>query len=791
MNGVRAATEALLAEKPQVKPKLEELHEIDATGDWEFHDIPLDSGEFGELVSRGIAEEQADGYRLADPDAVAAALRNDAVPPTDSSDFPFDIRVLPSRQQGFALALLAGALCLVAILRLLPINGVFPNGTVILAGNDPWGYRFWVENLLGANPSEIGGTSVSSLAGEGLSADVLYLLFGSGLAAVLGGTSAAVGLALAWYPVIVAVLTAYVLYLLALRLAADRRVGLTTVLLFGVTPVLAYRTMIGFADHDALDFLWLALTLYALVILAAPDRETDFEFWAGQTTAICLLGVSIAAQTLSWRGGPLLLIPIGVFVFAVSISGLRTPTSSGKILRPVMISLAVASVLALGTRFVFDWLPLYRIGAPALLLIGTLTIWGFETVVRRRELRVGRSLVALIIMGLVGMGGVLLAVPSLWDGVVDFVSYMEYYTWTEITETRPLFGSGPIGIFRPVFLLGLPFFLGTGGLAAATLHAKKIHRPSWLVIAVYGWFFLLMAVIQNRFAGPLALIWAVIAGVALVHLLSVLDILPAVGSGWARPSSAADFRKFRLPDWRTLGYLAVCVLVVSSVGLFQIPIKQDGLLNGGPTYEVARAIDSNADQRGLEYPQNYVFSEWAKNRAYNHIVNGHSKTYTFARDNYASFLRSTDPEAWYARLRNRTGYIVTRWRNSPPDRSIQARLHQQYGSATPASEAVSHYRAIYSTQHGSLVAFALVEGATVSVSGPPNSSVSVSTSVAIPPHDTWVAYEQRGRIQSNGTVRFVVPYPGTYTVDNTTFEVSETAVYAGRTVRVDLNKAQQ
>lgn len=41
---------------------------------WTFEDIEADTGLFGELVSRGIVEKQDDGYSLADPTAVDAAL---------------------------------------------------------------------------------------------------------------------------------------------------------------------------------------------------------------------------------------------------------------------------------------------------------------------------------------------------------------------------------------------------------------------------------------------------------------------------------------------------------------------------------------------------------------------------------------------------------------------------------------------------------------------------------------------------------------------------------------------
>ncbi len=51
---------------------------------WTFDDIPIDSGQFGELVSAGIVEKDGDEYRVADPDAVRAALNGDSEVSNDS-----------------------------------------------------------------------------------------------------------------------------------------------------------------------------------------------------------------------------------------------------------------------------------------------------------------------------------------------------------------------------------------------------------------------------------------------------------------------------------------------------------------------------------------------------------------------------------------------------------------------------------------------------------------------------------------------------------------------------------
>jgi dolichyl-diphosphooligosaccharide--protein glycosyltransferase len=64
-----------LSERPDLESPLEDVLEVDEqTDSWTFDDVPVDSGRFGELVSPGIVEREGEDYRVADPDAVRAAL---------------------------------------------------------------------------------------------------------------------------------------------------------------------------------------------------------------------------------------------------------------------------------------------------------------------------------------------------------------------------------------------------------------------------------------------------------------------------------------------------------------------------------------------------------------------------------------------------------------------------------------------------------------------------------------------------------------------------------------------
>ena len=67
----------LLDERPELESALEAALAVDDEHDeWSFDDIDVDSGAFGELVSRGIVEKRSDEYAVTDPAAVRRRRRS-------------------------------------------------------------------------------------------------------------------------------------------------------------------------------------------------------------------------------------------------------------------------------------------------------------------------------------------------------------------------------------------------------------------------------------------------------------------------------------------------------------------------------------------------------------------------------------------------------------------------------------------------------------------------------------------------------------------------------------------
>jgi asparagine N-glycosylation enzyme membrane subunit Stt3 len=218
-------------------------------------------------------------------------------------------------------------------------------------------------------------------------------------------------------------------------------------------------------------------------------------------------------------------------------------------------------------------------------------------------------------------------------------------------------------------------------------------------------------------------------------------------------------------------------LLVVSMSFVQIPIKQHQIAIDETTYEASVWMDDYADQRGWEYPSNYVFSRWGRSHAYNHVVNGQTRSYGFAKEHYQQFVLSRSPAGWYERLHDRVGFVVTRDLESAPPGSMQARLHRHNGSASGNASGLAHFRAVYVSDDRSLKVFTLVAGATVTGTGTPNATVTATVEVDIP--GASFVYRRAVPVGADGRYQFTTPYPGRYEVGGETVTVSERAVRTG------------
>jgi dolichyl-diphosphooligosaccharide--protein glycosyltransferase len=662
------------------------------------------------------------------------------------------------------------ALGLLVAIRLYPVGSVFRGGDVVLLGNDPWAFRHLVDRAVtgGVVPDV---DAVSSSRAELL---VWTLAFVSGL---LGGAGRT-GLVLAWYPVVTALISGLLVYVLARFLTDDVRVGIASVVVLAVTPLHASRTALGFADHHPFDYVWLLFGATALTWLVRPGGDARRRWAVGAA-----LGLGVAAQAMAWRASPLTLVPTAGAIGVASLLIVRGDDPTRR-LAPIVAGFGLAAAVAQLLHRTLSWQDPAVAGVPVVLFLWSAALVGAIGVVRRA----GRSWptlagVQIAAGGLIAATALLVA-PEFVDLALERldrgVGFVRRHRQTggAIGETAPLLSTfGPVA--GPIILLGFGAFLGLPAAAWGLLRGCRRRDPAWLVPAVYVAWFLVLALLQRRWAVQLGLFLSVFAGVGFVSVTGWLSVTAPLGA--SRDDPAPDGAALEPPDRTRLALLGGMAAVGVGSGALFSKLILDRLSYDDAAHRASMWMRDHAAERGWTYPRDYVFSEWGRSRMYNYLVNGRSRSYRFALENYLAFVSSTDESMWYGALAGRAGFVVTRDVADAGPSTIQARLHDRYGSAGQVGDGVGHFRAMWESGDRSEKVFTVVPGARVTGEAVPGSTVALSTTVTLAGTGREVPYERRVEAGADGTVSVVLAHPGEYEVDDgrATLTVDSAAVRDG------------
>ena len=843
-----AVTREFLADHPDTEDALAALVERDAADEpWTFAETELDSGRFGELVSRGLAYSVEDGYRLENPAAIRTALEtaseDQATAPlsattanqqdsrrsdtSDSLSSNIPRLSMPTEIDVVTTTALLGTLLAVAAARLVAAPVVFRNGHVVSPANDTYFFRYWQERLA-ARANGVFDLGLFADMGGAASTRPLAHATNWWVTVLVGGVDAA-PLVAAWLPVTAAVVLGYVVYRLTRLLAGDVRVALAAVLFYGLAPVNVVYTSVGFLDHQAHQYLWLGLLALGLTALAV-DMATRVQRHAGNDTEDHLtaarahatdpkmwaiaagLAVAVAASAHVYGGSPLTFIPVAAVVgFRVALD-VRHDVSPALGNAPLVAGLTGGAALAVAAHQFLGWHETIAAATPVLVAGGALAVVGVGEGWRRTELPV-TGLIG--IEAVVAVGGLLAYRIVRPETVARFRTRAADLFFREgATETVSLFSSDFSVIFGPLLQLGLGFYFAIAVLAVTTWALVRRYEPAWLVVVCFAWYYTLLATIQVRFAGQLAIFIAPFAGIGLLYLLAAIDITrPAtlVGSASAGRDPADDssvrrlvnggdgdtavrnrgdavdveasFRVLtpRLPDSAAgRGYLAVTVALVLVFNLILVPPLVGQTTHDPAQFDAAQTIDAHADRVDRGYPENFVLSRWGDNRMYNYFVNGESQGYGYARSNHEQLLTAQDPDEWYDRFQGRVGYVViTEQEHSSTTDTTYTALYEGNGVGANGSNSVSHYRLL--AAEGGVRTFVVVPGATIRVINAANETVTATTMVNI--NGKEHPYMRNATV-ADGTATVQVAYPGTYQVGTSTVTVTDTAVLTGNQTTV-------
>lgn len=785
----------LLEERPRSEEVLHEILQRDEEGQWDFDDISADSGLFGEIVSRDIVEKTGDSYRVSDPDKLRRVLEEGDIATGENADQTapnfddFTSFLFPTHlsRQSFITSL--AALVLVIVVRVISFGSVYRSGDIVLAGNDPWGYRYYLDQLIQADLSPIAFGSISTYFGSGVGQDYLFIIVTWWLSLLLGGTPEAAAQALAWVPVIASVLTGVVVYLLTVRISHDRRCGVAAVLFLALSPAHVNYTIIGFGDHHAVDYFWLILTVYCLVYLSDRPSGDDLFGEARRTWAVsAVLGLAMCAQVLSWRGAPLLLLPVTFYLAYLSLSGIRTGHSPLYEYFPLVIGVAFSTALVFLFRILWGWPSLFRTIVLGLILFGSVVLFVTGDVARRFEVSTRAVVVSLFSTSILVAGVAYLFVPPVSRNVSRGVQYFQDVGGGGITETYSLFASDAGNIFAPAIYFGFTFFLAVPYVIYFLWRAYDTHDPTLFLLGSYPVYFTIMAAVQIRFMGHLSLFVAVLGGVGFVHLASKLELVrepplfdTLATSGTVDASRLdMDTMDIQLPDTQRAVYLAIIFLFIVGFAFVQIPVIQNQITTDSDVYESSKWINSYAEDQEWNPNDTYVFSEWGTNRVYNYFVNGDSASYRYAQMNYEAFISSTDGLEWYLRLFSKASnpVIVMSDVGDVPNRTLQSTIYHNFGSTSHPSNGVGHYRVVRFDKQDDKAVVSVVPGTTIVRTGTPGSKLSIERNVSI--LGTEFTYSRTVRANPYGVYSITIPYPGSYTILDEEIEISEQDVEDGK-----------
>lgn len=810
---VADAARDFLEERDRGADALETVLEVDSEHEtWTFDDLPLDSGTFGELVSRDIVSKVGGEYRVSSPRGVRAALGEEQLPAEDGS-IREPVRSLFVSIDRLTAAALVGALALVAAVRLINFRSVFRE-RIVSPGNDPYHYRYWLEELL-VQSDGIGSGVVSNMPERTASTRPLTHATNWFVAELLGGDQWAADAVAAWLPVVGAVVLGVLVYWLAVVVTDDARVAVASVLLLAVTPVHAVYTSAGFLEHRIHQYVWLGVTMLALGWLAADlgrrwDQESTTHaairghLWMPWTwVAASALGIGLPFSAFAWGGSVLMYVPVAAYVVVKVSLDARAGLELFRTNLPLLVGLGLSGLVATFLHVGLGWHEVFVPMVALATVLGAAVVVAAGEVWRRVEWPVGYFLGLQAGVAATAVLAVRLLWPVEWTRLRERAGDLLFREGA--VESASLFRVDNAIVMEPLAQIGLSFYLAVGVLAWACWICYRRYEPEWALIVVYGIFWVLMAALQVRFAGQLAIPFSVLGGFGLVSLLAWANLarLPKPFRERSGPTRAATSSPrvrvsgdggeadddgaepvFRIPgDRKNQIALVWIVLLICGMSLIFAPslINESAQTDG--EFDAAMAIDDHALDTDRSSSETFVLSNWGDNRLYNYFVNGEADDYSYAYDHFDEFILDDDPDGWYDEFdESGVGYVVLEDVEADvPNRSVQTQMHDERTTGGDGSEPIEHYRAIHVDDD--VTVYAVVPGATITTTGDAGEDVTIETETTV--SGETIVYEREETVEEDGTLSVTVPYTGEYTVGEDRVDVSSEDVETGATIELE------
>jgi dolichyl-diphosphooligosaccharide--protein glycosyltransferase len=784
---------------------------------WEFSDVELDSGTFGEVVDSGLLERVNNEYQVVDQAAVRAAIEGEEFTGADESESgskferEFDI-------EWPTVGGLLSALVVVVAARMTQYSSVFQHGRVVSPGNDPYFFRYWQEQLLAESSGPLSLQVLVNPPWDDGSWNQRPLTHATNwwFAELLGGGQWAADMVAAWLPIAFTLVLAIIVYYTALVLTKDHRVGITSVLTLALAPLHVTYTELGALHHRSHQFLWFGIVLLTLAILTTDIKNMRSSVRSDQGIRKYLrqrktwfvaatFGLAFAFYIHSWGGSADLAVALGLFVGIRVCLDVRDGISPGGANLPILVGLGIGAIISLGLHFGVGWHGPLGPGMAALAFVGSVVVVCLAEFWRRYELRPLWLLIIQPVIAAVGIAAIFLTQPRFVKLFGNSFGTVLSLSSGRSTQVRSLFSVDQGVFFLPLIQIGVEFYVALAVLVWCIWLINSRYEPGWLVFAVLSGFYLIAGALALRFAARLVIVLTVLGGLGTVYLLSTMDLTsrPLIFQDEYKSNKKTGEVKSNfsldIPNkTRTLTSIFLVGILIFGLNLAYIPTSAGQVTYDTHQVEAAMVISDHADDIDRDWPDNYVFAPWGDDRMYNYFVSGESKDDGYARygyqeRGYRSFITDEKPDQVISELpdarwpvfKNGRGYVVVTKKSSGlPDETIQTRLYEDLGQGTSQFDALSHYQLIHVSDDRELVVFSVVQGATIKLSGISSDSVNIRKKIHV--SGVSFVYEQNVAVK-NGRASVTVPYSGDYIIAGKKIPIESHDIEHGETITVDLS----
>ena len=755
---------------------------------------------------------------------------------------------IPHQQRATTAGGILGAFGILLLLRVNAYPLVFRDEFVVSPLNDPYFYRYWMNELLAISD---GGFDVSVLSEVGSTRPGTHASNWI-LAEWLGGTTGAADLVTAWLPVLGALGLGALLFGITYLLTRDIRVSSAAVVMLATIPIHAVNTGLGFVEHRLHQYFWLGVIMFGLVWFTVDIRNDNGEptrtavndhLRRPRTWGIAAVtGVAIGISAHLWGGSPLVIAPLAGYVLLRTPMDLRAGLSPLRVNAPLVAALGLGSLLAYGLHTRFEWHESFAALTPSFVFVVAVSLLLLGEGWRRASLPAGGLLPVEAVVAGVSVWGLTRTFP---EAVEDFRDRSEDLFGREgVAEVTSLFD--PNFLVGPMFRMGVVFYFAVPVLMWATVVIIYRYEPGWLAMVLFGWYWVGLAAIQNRFAGQLSMFVAFFGAVGLVYGLHRLGVarpiarLPRIGvfelprgesqqevqpetdggqtsetdppqssepddeqssetddgqstetdesQAVDQESTQEDITTFGRPKSRR-GVLKLGG-AVAGFGLISAILVDEQAARAAyddSEYNAMRAIVDHSERTGREYPANYVLSRWGTNRMYNYFTNGESERYSRAQREYPDFLVTETPDEWARGDQDSLGYVVIEDGDGDlPPGTAKHMLMDRLGVAMEYRNPLQQYQLIYLAGDGDEPEdWELAAFAVVPgarITGSAEPGETVTASTGVAAGGLTFPYATNTTVNEDGEFEIVVPYAGTYELQGETVEVTEQNVVDGDTV---------